>query len=272
MAAIELQTPDQKSLVIHKRKWECANKDSVAYGGEGSLIVCSQHLEPLSLYSWLEPFFVPNHFDFTIPLQNDQSHTQLVSKHLWVPVYRSNVRDRYEEPKEEEKGVFEKVELVRLRNEHTFNFEAAFETGSTSGSTNKYTLRDFLQSLTGWNLLAVFFATKVHQHNTWPSSSKGSYHALCFEKGKEKRIALRKEYADDKSTVKWITAKLADPQVDTKAQRLGAQLSSVQRGTFLILASVTAAAGEAQSSSKKPERWSFTVERGAATIHHALDV
>ena len=220
----------------------------------------TQHLERL------EPFFVPNHFDFTIPLKNDHGPTQLVSKHLWVPIYRSNVRDRHEQPKE--KGRFDKVELVRLPEEHTFSFEAPFENDSTMGNSQDYSLRDFLKSLTGWDLRAVFFATK----NTRPSSSKGSYEVLCFRKGEEKRIAMRKQHADDKSTVKWTTAKLADPQVDTKAQKLEAQLSSVQRGGFLDLASVTAAAGKRQNSPKKPERWSFTLERGAADVHHALAV
>ena len=230
----------------------------------------SQHLEATSPYSWLEPFFVPDHFDFTIPFQNDQRHTQLVSKHIWVPVYRSNVRDRYEKPKE--KGRFDKVELVQLRKEHTFNFDAPFETDSTMGNSQDYSLRDFLKSLTGWDLRVVFFAARVHQHKTLPSSRKDSYEVLCFRKGEEKRIAMRKQHADDDDTVKWTTAKLADPQVDTKAQKLEAQLSAVQRGKFLILASVTAAAGETQSSPKKPGKWTFTVERGAADIHHALAV
>ena len=230
----------------------------------------SQHLEASSLHSWLEPFFVPSHFDFTIPLQNDQGHTQFVSKHLWVPVYRSNVRDRYEEPKEE--GIFDKVELVQLRKEHTFNFKAPFETVFTMGNSQDYSLQDFLKSLTGWDLRAVFFAAEVHQHNRWRSSSKGTYEVLCFRKGEETRIAMRKQHADDKSAIKWTTAKLVDPHVDTKAQKLEAQLSAVQRGKFLILDSVTAAAGETQSSPKKPERWSFTVERGAADVHRALAV
>ena len=232
------------------------------------LVVNSQHLEAPSLDSWLEPFFVPKLFDFTVPLQNDQGHTQLVSKHLWVPVYLSNVTDRYEEPKE--KGRFDKVELVQLPGEHTFNFEVPFETDSTTGNSEDYSLRGFLRPLTGWDLLAVFFATKVHQHNTWPS--KVSYEVLCFRKGGEKRIAMREQHANDKSNVKWTTAKLVDPQVDTKAQKLRAQLSSVQRGKFLDLASVTAAAGETQSSPKKAERWSFTVEHGAADVYHALAV
>ena len=223
-----------------------------------------------SLHSRLEPFFVPNHFDFTIPVQNEQGHTQLVSKHLWVPEYRSNVRDRYEEPKE--KGRFDKVELVQLREEHTFNFEAPFETDSTMGNSQDYSLRDFLKSLTGWDLRAVFFATEVHQHNRWTSSSKGSHEMLYFRKGEETRIAMRRQYAHQKSTDKWTTAKLVDPQVDTKAQKLGVQLSSVQRGKLLDLASVTAATRETQSSPKKPEKWSFTVEHGAADVHHALAV
>ena len=83
---------------------------------------------------------------------------------------------------------------------------------------------------------------------------------------------MREQHADDKSTNKWTTAKLVDPQVDTKAQKLEAQLSAVQRGKFLILDSVTAAAGETQSSPKKSKRWSFTVERGAADVHRALAV
>ena len=262
-----MHTPDKKSLVIHECKWKC---DSVAYGGEGLHVVKSQHFEAPSLYSWIEPFFVAKHFDFRVPLQNGEGHTQLVSKHLWVPIYRSNVRDRYEEPKE--KGRFDKVELVRLGKEHTFNFEAPFETEFAMGNPQDYSLRDFLKSLTGWDLRAVFFATEVHQHNKLSSSSKGSHEVLCFRKGEERRIAMRKQCADDESTVKWTTGKLLDPQVNTKAQRLDAQLSSVQRGKLLDLASVAAAAGKTQSSPKEPKRWRFIVEHGAADVHHALTV
>ncbi len=241
--------------------------------------MCSQHLERPTLDPWLEPFLVPYHFDFTIALQNDHRYTQLVSKHLWVPVYRSNVKDRYEEPKDP--GVFEKAELVRLRDEHAFNFVASSETDfmleprhteSTSGNDRSCSLRFFLKTLTSWNLLAVFFATKVLQHHSWPSSSQGSCNVLCFQKGEEKRIAIRKEYGDDESKIEWITAKLTDPQVNSKTETLEAQLSSIERGRFLTLASMTAAAGGTQRPSNKSEKWSFTVKHSAAGIHYALIV
>ena len=241
--------------------------------------MCLQHLKQPTLYSRFEPFFVPYHFDFTTPLQNNQRYTKLVSKHLWVPVYRSNVKDRYEKPKD--RGVFDKVELVRHRSEYTFNFEAASETDimleshrhePTSGNSRSHSLLDFLKSLTGWNLQAGFFAIKVLQHNRWSSSNKGSYDVLCFHKGKERRIAMRRGDADDKDAVKWTTAKLVDPEVNSKTETLEFQLSSIQRGKFLTLASVTAAEGETQSSSKKSEKWSFTVRHGAVDIHCALMV
>ena len=229
--------------------------------------MCLQHLEGPTLYPWLEPFFVPYQTDFTIRNGNDQRHIQLVSKYFWVPVYHSNVKDRYEAP--EDRGVFDKAELIRLRDENTFTFETAPETDSMPESRR---LQSFLNSLTGWNLLTFFFATaKVLQHHRL-ASNQGSCNVLCFQKGREKRIAIRKVNGNDKSKTEWITAKLADPQVITKTETLEAQLSSVERGQFLTLASVTAAAEGPQKSSKKSEAWSFTIEHSAAKIYQFLTV
>lgn len=250
--------------------------------------MCSQHLwqpTPASRPDTVdrrEPFFVPENFDFTIFLRDDQRYTELVSKYLWVPVYLSDVKDRYEMPKE--RGTFDRVELVPLHKEHRFSFEADSEEDSMSGpgpptatlpnSWNKG-LQNFLSFLTGWKLLVVFFAVQV-QHNKWSHSRKGQSDVLCFQKGKQKRIAIRRKSAKDESTIEWMTATLEKAEVESKHETLLLKLGSMQKGELLALATVTAVMLNAPKPSKskdlKSEDWTFTVKCGAAEVHHVLTV
>ena len=268
-----MRIPNQKSLVIHERAWKYANENSVPNGGQRSLVVRLQYSEGPTLYQWLEPFLVPYHFDFTTPNLNDQRPTQLLSKHLWVPEYRSNLRDEYEKPKD--RGVFKEVKLVR--DKFTFNSLAinfmpeSRPHEATSENDRTCSLPHFLKSITGWTLLDYFVATKVHQHHKF-ASNKGSRDVFCFQKDNVKRIAIRKENGNDESKIEWTTAILINPHATTKTSTLEVQLSSVERGRFLTLASIRAAAEGPQKSSKdkKSETWSFTVQKDPAKIYQAL--
>lgn len=250
-------------------------------GGKGSLVVCSQHFLQRAQSSRLEPLFVPHNFDFTLPLENDQRYNKLVSEYLWVPEYRSNVTDRYEEPKDniEDKGIFQSAELVRLRKPYSFNFEAGSEDTSSPSSAHVGltlphlqllpNLQRFLKALTGWSPLAVFFAAEVQQKTWKRHSSKGSADVLCFRKDNERRIAIRRRSIDDASTIEWMTATLEnwngfDPF------KLKITMKSKQKGKKLAVATVTATDGDAKKPTGESEDWVFTVNGGAKEIDYKL--
>lgn len=268
---LKIQTSSYKKFAICKHEWKCSNSDSAENGGKGSLVICAEHL----LQHRLEAWFIPNNFDFTLPLQ-DHRYTKLVSKDLLIPEYRSNVRDRYEEPKDnvKDRGIFDSVELVWLREPQFFDFEADSEDSSRPESSHvKLTLSNFLEILTGWKPLVVFSATEVTQQKEkwaiWRTSSKGPVDVLCFQKGEEKRIAIRR-IAKDESTIEWMTATL-ESSLDTKPSVLDMTVKSRQNGRKLALATVTATEGAAGKPTQQSEHWSFRVEGAARDIDCKLN-
>lgn len=215
---------------------------------------------------------MPHNFDFTLPLENDQRYNKLVSEYLWVPEYRSNVTDRYEEPKDniEDKGIFQSVELVRLRKPYLFNFEAGSDTSGPSSAPVELLpkLQLFLKALTGWNPLTVFFATEVRQRRMSLGSRKGSADVLCFRKDNEKRIAIRRRSVDQ-STIEWMTATLENSN-DLNNSKLKITMKSSQTGKKLVLATMTATDGDAKKPTGKSEDWIFTINGGARKIDYTL--
>lgn len=180
-----------------------------------------------------------------------------------VPEYYSNVRDRYEEPTD--KGIYDRVELVWLRNAYLFDFEADSE--NTSHLLILPNLRQFLQALTGWNPLVVFPAIEVLR-KSWAmghSSSKGSADVLCFQKGEEIRIVIRRKSPRDGSTIQWMTAILKG-SLDIKPSKLEMTLTSMQKGKRLALSTVTATDEEAETPTRQSEKWYFIVNENALKI------
>ena len=213
--------------------------------------------------SRLEPLFVPNTIDFTLPLQNDHRYTKLVSKNFWVPEYRSNVRDRYEKP--DDKGICDSVELVLLRADYTFDFEAGSQDDDEPQSSHVHftlpNLRLFLKSLTGWNPVVFFPATDVRQKTLWRTSKEQPADVLCFEKDNVKRIAIRRKSAIDEST-KWVTATLEN-SLHIKSSKLEMTLKLTQKGGSLALAALNATDGDAKRPMQRSEDkkdWIFTVK------------
>lgn len=205
---------------------------------------------------------MPNNFDFILPLQNDHRYTKLVSKYLLVPEYRSNVRDRYEVPND--KGIYDCVELVWLRNAYPFDFEAGSQDDSQPQSSHvDFTLpslRLFLKSLTGWSPLVFFSATDVREKPLW-RPSKGPADVLCFEKDNVKRIAIRRKFAVDESTIEWVTATL-EKSLHIKPSKLEMTLKLRQKGKNIALASLKATDGDAEKPMQQSEDkkdWIFTV-------------
>lgn len=205
---------------------------------------------------------MPNNFDFTLPLQNDHRYTKLVSKYLLVPEYRSNVRDRYEVPND--KGIYDSVELVWLRNAYPFDFEAGSQDDSQPQSSHvdftSPNLRLFLKSITGWRPLVFFSATDVRQKPLW-RPSKGPADVLCFEKDNVKRIAIRRKSVGDESTIEWVTATL-EKSLYIEPSKLEMTLKLRQRGKSLALAAVKATDGDAEKPMQQSEDekdWIFTV-------------
>lgn len=269
----EINIPYHKNFTVCEHKWECSNKESARKGGKGSLVVSSQHFLQRAQSSRLEPLFVPHNFDFTLPLENDQRYNKLVSEYLWVPEYRSNVTDRYEEPKDniDDKGIFQSVELVRLRKPYLFNFEAGSDTSGPSSAPVELlpNLQRFLKALTGWNPLTVFFATEVQQKKRMRHSRKGSADVLCFRKDDEKRIAIRRRSVDDQSTIEWMTATLESSN-DLNNSKLKITMKSRQKGKKLVLATMTATDGDAKKPTGESEDWIFTINGGARKIDNTL--
>ena len=253
-----------KTLTVYKHEWKCSTKTFAENDGNGSQVVCSKHMLQDSRSSRLEPLFVPNNFDFTLPLQNvnDHRYTKLVSKNLLVPEYRSNVRNRYEVP--DNKGIYDSVELVWLRNAYPFDFEAGSQDDSQPQSSHvDFTLpslRLFLKSLTGWSPLVFFSATDVRQKALW-RPSKGPADVLCFEKDNVKRIAIRRKFAVDESTIEWVTATL-EKSLYIKPSKLEMTLKLRQNGKYLALAALEATDGDAEKpiqQSEDKKDWIFTV-------------
>lgn len=181
------------------------------------------------------------------------------------------MRNRYEEPKSnvEDKGTFESVELVWLRDAYSFEFEAAAEDNSRPESTNTKLL-EFLKALTGWNLLVVFSAKEVAQHKKiMPASRKGPADVLCFQRNEEKRIAIR-SIRKDESTIEWMTATV-ESSLDISSSILDMTLKSRQKGSKLALAMVTATEGNAGKSTEQSEHWRFRVNGDARDVDCKLN-
>ncbi|MCJ1268928.1 hypothetical protein MMC22_008816 [Lobaria immixta] len=279
----EINIPYHKNFTVREHKWECSNEESARKGGKGSRVVSSQHFLQRAQSSRLEPLFVPHNFDFTLPLENDQIYNKLVSEYLWVPEYRSNVTDRYEEPKDDmgDGGIFKSVELVRLRKPYLFSFEAGSEdTSRPSSAPVQLTLphlqllpnlQRFLKALTGWNPLTVFFATEVQQRRMMWHSRKRSADVFCFQKDKEKRIAVRfrSKSADDESTIEWMTATFKSSRA-TPPSKLEMTLKFRQNGSKLVLATVIATDEDTERQTSLSEYWIFTVN-GAREIDYKLN-
>lgn len=186
------------------------------------------------------------------------------------------MRDRYEEPKDnvKDRGIFDSVELVWLREPQFFDFEADSEDISRPQSSHvKLTLPNFLEALTGWKPLVVFSATEVAQKKErWAirrTQNKGPADVLCFQKNVEKRIAIRM-IEKDESDIKWITATL-ESSLDTEPSVLDMTLNSRQNGRKLALASVTATEGDTGKPTQQSEHWSFRVEGAARDIDCKLN-
>ncbi|MCJ1422212.1 hypothetical protein MMC29_000091 [Sticta canariensis] len=280
------QIPMHKTLTVYKHEWKCSSTRSAENDGNGSHVVCSKHILQDSQSSRLEPLFVPNNFDFTLPLQNfnDHRYTKLVSKYLLVPEYRSNVRDRYEVPND--KGIYDSVELVWLRNAYPFDFDAGSQDDSQPQSSHVDfalpSLRLFLKSLTGWSPLVFFSATDVRHKPLW-RSSKGPADVLCFKKDNVKRIAIRRKFPVDESTIEWVTATL-EKSLLIEPSKLKMTLKLSQKGKNVALASLKATNGDAEKPMQQSEDkkdWIFTVniikggagntEWGARNIEYALN-
>ena len=270
---------DHRLLTVHEHRWKYADQ-----GGAGSHVACLR--QPLSSTkpSRLEPLFVPHDIDFTLPLGKDQRYTKIGSQFFWVPQYRSNLEEEYERPG---KAIFQSVQLAPIQKDYLISFKEASETSNDTGhenaqreGTNETTnscnenLQHFLSILTGWNLVVVFAALDVKPKSWGPSFTKRQRPAdvLCFRKGQETHVAIRRKDPDKEYTIDWTSASLIEAHVNTVAEELYLTLTSRQTGRKLALATVTAADGEGEKVVEKTEIWVVTVTSGSGEIRSTIVV
>ena len=214
---------------------------------------------------------MPDKIDFVLPLGGDRRYTRFVSRHFWVPCYRSNKEEEYEVPG---KADFSSVELVPLPGNYPLCFEEDSDASTDITresqqnqavrhleSTHFYNtnLQQFFTALTGWSLVVVFPAMDVQpdKHQLPFNKSPRPADVMCFRKGPETRLAIRMKDPDDETTIDWISATLVEQvQVKTMVQKLYLMLTSRKKGRKLTLASVTAADGKTNSGVDKTEAWS----------------
>ena len=236
--------------------------------------------------SRLEPLFISSEIDFMMSIGMNKTYTEFVSDSFWVPRYRSDQENKYEKP---DKGNFRCVELVHLDEERKICFEeasgippdasdntvqrAVLNHGETIMSCNE-NLQQFLNTLTGWDLLVVFSAKDIQQRKKWGRRHPrpGPADVFCFRKDQQTRIAIRRKDVEDGRTIDWTTAALVTADVDTKKQELDFEFPSTQNGRKLSLATITAAEDETNESEGKTETWIITVVSHSDEIHSKLRV
>ena len=281
--ALEVNLSDRWLLALSKYKWNHAER-----GGEGSFVLSllkqsSSSTQP----SRLEPLFVPDKIDFVLPLEGDRKYTRFESRHFWVPCYRSDKEEQYEEPGP---AVFASIKLVPLPDNYPLCFE---EDSDASTSITRESQRNeavshlhtthfcntnlqrFFTALTNWSLVVVFSAMDVQpdQHRLPFNKRPRPADVLCFRKGLETRVAIRTKDPDDETTIDWISATLIERvQVKTMVEKLYLMLTSRKKGRKLTLASVTAADGKTDTGSDKTETWVVTVASGSGELFAIINV
>ena len=222
-----------------------------------------------------------------LPLGEDRRYTKFVSRHFWVPCYRSDKEEEYQDPG---KAVFSRVELVTLPGDYPLCFEEGFDdpTDITHDSRQNQAvshiestlfcnnnLQRFFTVLTGWSLVVIFSAMDVQPDKHWLPFNKRPRPAdvMCFRKGIETRVAMRMKDPDDETTIDWISATLVEKvEVKTMVQKLYLMLNSRKKGRKLTLADITAADGKRDTRLDKTETWVVTVASGSGELFAIINV
>ena len=273
---------DGMLLTVSRYKWEYAKR-----GGEGSYVVFLGQSSDSTKPSRIEPLFVPHKFDFVLPLGNDPRYSKLSSRFFWVPWYKSDKEEEYEEP---DPAVCASVELVQLPKEYLICFEEAAETSNGSARENgenevfshletmnycNNDLQRFLNILTGWNVVVVFSAIDVRPKRRGLSVNRGPSLAdvLCFRKAQETRVAIRRKDPDEEKTIEWISATLVENvDVKTRIQKIYMKLKFRQTGQNLTLATVTVADVKTKAGLEKTETWVVTVAKDSGELFRIINV
>ena len=274
---------DRWLLTISRYKWNHAER-----GEAGSFVLCllrksSNSTQP----SRLEPLFVPDKIDFVLPLGGGRRYTKVVSRHFWVPCYRSDKEEEYEDPG---KAVFSRVELVPLPGDYPLCFEENSDdpTDITHESRRNHAvshdesklfcnnnLQRFFTVLTDWSLVVVFPARNVQsdKHQLPFNKRPRPADVMCFRKGLETRVAMRMKDPDDETTIDWISAELVEQvQVKTMVQKLYFMLNFRKKGRKLTLLDITAADGKIDTGLDKTETWVVTVDSGSGELFAIINV
>ena len=230
---------------------------------------------------------MPDKIDFVLPLGEDRRYTRFESRHFWVPCYRSDKEEEYEEPG---KAVFSSVELVPLPGNYPLCFEEDSDnfTGITRECRQNEAVNHleathfcnnnmqwFFTVLTDWSLVVVFSAMHVQpdKHRLHFSKRPRPADVMCFRKALETRVAIRMKDPDDETTIDWISATLVEQvHVQTQVQKLYLMLRSRKKGRNLTLASVTAVDGKTNTGLDKTETWVVTVETGSGELFAIINV
>ena len=230
---------------------------------------------------------MPDKIDFVLPLGEDRRYTRFDSRHFWVPCYRS---DKEEEYQDTGKAVFSSVELVPLPGNYPLCFEEESDTSTSITRESQRNeavshldtthfcntnLRRFFTVLTDWSLVVLFPAMDVQpdKHRLPFNKRPRPADVMCFRKGLETRVAIRMKDPEDETTIDWISATLIERvQVKTRVEELYLTLTSRKKGRKLTLATVTAADGKTDTGLDKTETWIVTVAGGSGELFAIINV
>ncbi|KAG8533413.1 uncharacterized protein KY384_002196 [Bacidia gigantensis] len=275
----KLQIPGHKVLTIHDLDWDTEN-------GSGRSQIISLLYPLRETQFWRrESVFVPPNTDIGWALENNRSHIKFTINPVWMPHYRSNYDSAYERP--EDTAKFFDVGLCERRKGFSLHFQADLDlvnhdrgpdTGPAQAQVHEQeirpsshtTLHQFLNFLTGWNLLALFSTTEIRhtpRHGLslplgWKSRHKRRGDVLCFQSkdGKSVRLAIKWVNAEEK-TAGWTTAASVKIRgFKNEENELKLELGTRQDGNLLGLADVRAGGGKV-SLEERSEVWVFTVRR-----------